>query len=80
MASKVCPTCHKHYSELNNYCMYCGIEQEKEPNKCTEQKTVLCSHISLPDDAIYCPKCGSLTTYGLERKHREEEFPVYGGK
>ena len=79
MMNKVCPKCHKHYSELDNYCMYCGIELKKEPNKCTAQKTVRCAHLALPDDALYCPACGSLTTYGEERKRVAAEVTAHVG-
>ena len=78
MANKVCPKCHRRFMELNNYCMYCGIELEKEPNRCTAQKTVRCAHLALPDDALYCPECGALTTYGEERKQMAEEFTAHG--
>lgn len=46
-------------------CTKCGIEFLKKPNKCSEQKTTLCSHKDLEDDDIYYSYCGSLTTYAL---------------
>lgn len=65
---KICPKCRKEYSELENYCSKCGIELEKEPNKCSANKTVMCSHRIFADDGIFCSYCGSLTTYALERE------------
>ena len=47
---KICPKCRKEYSELENYCSKCGIELEKEPNKCSANKTVMCSHRIFADD------------------------------
>ena len=64
---KVCPKCGRAYCELDNYCTKCGIAQEKEPNKCSEQRTTLCAHRVFADDDIYCPYCGALTTYAKER-------------
>lgn len=65
---KICSKCRKQYSELENYCSKCGIELEKEPNKCSANKTVMCSHRISADDDIFCSYCGSLTTYALERE------------
>ena len=62
---KICPKCRKEYSELENYCSKCGIELEKEPNKCSANKTVMCSHRIFADDDIFCSYCGSPTTYAL---------------
>jgi len=57
---KVCPKCGRVYCELDNYCTKCGFALEKEPNKCSEQRTTLCAHRVLEDDDIYCPYCGAL--------------------
>jgi len=64
---KVCPKCGRVYCELDNYCTKCGIALEKEPNKCSEQRTTLCAHRVFEDDDIYCSYCGALTTYAKER-------------
>ena len=57
---KVCTKCGSVYCELDNYCTKCGIALEKEPNKCSEQRTTLCAHRVLEDDDIYCSYCGAL--------------------
>ena len=67
MMNKKCPKCGRIYGELSNYCTKCGVELEKTPNKCSENKTTLCSHRVYSDDDLYCEYCGALTTYGLER-------------
>lgn len=65
--NKRCPKCDRKYYELDNYCTKCGIELEKDANRCSENKTTLCRHKTFADDDIYCSHCGSLTTYALER-------------
>lgn len=67
MMNKKCPKCGRRYSELDNYCSKCGIELEKIPNECTGKKTQRCAHLHLEDDDLYCPACGSLTTYGVDK-------------
>ena len=57
---KVCPKCGRVYYELDNYCTKCGFALEKEPNKCSEQRTTLCAHRVFEDDDIYCSYCGAL--------------------
>ena len=63
---KICPTCQRLYTELENYCSKCGIPLEKEPNRCSENKTALCKGRVLEDDDLYCSYCGSPTIYGRE--------------
>ena len=63
---KICPTCKREYSEIENYCTKCGIELVKEPNKCSEKKTALCKNRIYADDDKYCSICGSPTTYAKE--------------
>ena len=63
---KICPTCKRLYSEISNYCTKCGIELEKEPNKCTGNKTALCKNAIFEDDDKFCSFCGSPTTYWKE--------------
>lgn len=60
---KECPTCHRIYSELENYCTKCGIELVKAPNKCSAMKTALCKDKVYADDDKYCSICGAPTTY-----------------
>lgn len=36
---KICPKCKRKYTELENYCTKCGIELEKEPNRCSANNT-----------------------------------------
>ena len=63
---KICPTCKREYTELENYCRKCGIELIKEPNRCSEMKTALCKDAAFADDDLYCSYCGSPTTYAKE--------------
>ncbi len=65
--TKRCPKCGRQYGELSNYCRKCGVELERDYNRCSENKTTLCSHASFADDDIYCDFCGALTTYAKER-------------
>lgn len=70
---KICPTCKREYTELENYCRKCGIELIKEPNRCSAMKTKLCMDAVFDDDDIYCSYCGSPTTYAkpdLEERTR----------
>lgn len=62
---KICPKCRREYTGLENYCTKCGLELEKAPNRCSENKTALCAKRVYADDDIYCAYCGSLTTYAL---------------
>ena len=64
---KVCPKCGRVYSNWTTTVQKCGIALEKEPNKCSEQKTTLCAHRVFEDDDIYCSYCGALTTYAKEQ-------------
>ena len=54
MINKKCPKCNRKYTELENYCTKCGIELKKEENKCSENKTTMCSHRIYADDESYC--------------------------
>lgn len=71
--NKICPKCKRKYSELENYCTKCGIELDKEANRCSADKTTLCQHRIFADDDIYCSYCGSLTTYALEREQLRQK-------
>lgn len=64
---KICPTCHREYGQLENYCTRCGIELVRAPNQCSEQKTSLCKGRNVDDDDIYCAYCGAPTIYGKKR-------------
>ena len=69
MINKKCPKCNRKYSELENYCTKCGIELEREANKCSENRTTMCARREYADDDMYCSYCGSLTTYAQERRN-----------
>lgn len=70
---KIYPKCGKKYTELENYCTKCGFELEKEPNRCSANKTELCKKRVYHDDDVYCAYCGSLTTYALERQEMKQQ-------
>lgn len=63
---KICPTCRREYSQLENYCTKCGIELVNEPNRCSEMKTSMCKEKVFEEDDRYCSFCGSPTTYWKE--------------
>ena len=63
MMNKICPKCGRRYTEIENYCTKCSIEFEKDKNRCSENKTAMCSHRVFKDDDMYCSYCGLLTTY-----------------
>lgn len=71
MINKICPTCNKRYTELENYCTKCGIELEKDKNRCSEGKTRMCQTRIFEDDDTYCSYCGSLTTFAKMRQNIE---------
>ena len=60
---KICPTCKREFTEIDNFCTNCGIELIKEPNRCSEMKTALCRNKVFKDEDKYCSICGSKTTY-----------------
>ena len=60
---KICPICKEKYSEIENYCMECGVELIDEPNRCSEMKRPLCKEQIYPDKAKYCTICGAPTIY-----------------
>ena len=68
---KKCPKCGEQYTEFENYCTRCGIQLEKEPNVCSENKTTLCMHRIYKDDDVYCAYCGALTTYAKDRMYNK---------
>lgn len=63
MPQKICPTCHRKYSQIDNYCSKCGIKLTKEPNRCSAGKTALCKEKVFEDDDKYCSICGAPTTF-----------------
>lgn len=71
---KICPTCKREYTEIDNYCTRCGIELIKEPNRCSENKTALCATKTFDDEDIYCSICGSPTTYWKEALEEQENW------
>jgi len=70
--NKKCPKCSKQYTELENYCTKCGIELEKDQNRCSANKSTLCSRRVYKESDVYCAYCGSLTTYALEREESRQ--------
>jgi RNA polymerase subunit RPABC4/transcription elongation factor Spt4 len=72
MINKRCPKCERVYSELDNYCRKCGIVLEKDLNRCSGNKTTRCEHLTFDDDDVYCPACGSLTTYAVGKDKENE--------
>ena len=63
---KMCPTCKKTYNEIENYCTKCGVTLVKEPNRCSANKTAMCSSKAFADDDRYCSFCGAPTTYAKD--------------
>lgn len=64
---KICPTCKREYTELENFCRKCGIALVKEPNRCSEMKTAICKAAEFKDDDLFCSYCGALTVTGKRR-------------
>lgn len=64
---KVCPKCNRKYEGLEVYCTKCGVKLEKARNCCSEMNTTFCERCVLEDDDMYCPYCGSLSTYAKEQ-------------
>lgn len=62
----ICPNCgFSDHLKNASFCQNCGIELH---NYCTDpecEKNSVCDveYSSLPNDAKYCPYCGSKTTY-----------------
>ena len=65
---KKCPKCNLKFGGIERYCTQCGAELEKNSNWCSEGKDVNCSRFPRRDEDVFCPFCGSLTTYELERQ------------
>ena len=53
--------------QIENFCRRCGIELEKEPNRCSEGKQELCKTMIFNDEDRYCSICGSPTNYWKEQ-------------
>ena len=68
MARSICPTCGRAYKGLERYCTKCGVELEKDKNRCSAMGTQLCKDRVFED-------CGALTTFAAERKERGEIVP-----
>lgn len=71
---KICPTCKREYTQLENYCTKCGIELKAEPNRCSKMKTALCKEKIFADDDLYCSYCGSPTIYAVELLKEKESW------
>lgn len=65
---KRCLTCNRKYIGLEIYCGRFGSLLEKEPNRCSADKTELCKTAQLSDEDRYCPFCREPTTYALAMK------------
>ena len=72
--NKICPTCGRMYTELENYCSKCGIQLVREPNRCSENKTALCKDKVFADDDLYCSYCGSPTTYAKDMLEEQKSW------
>lgn len=68
MAGKICTGCGRRYRGLARYCTKCGVELEKDRNRCSEMRTQLCKSAVFEDDDTFCCYCGSLTESAAERK------------
>lgn len=76
---KKCLRCKYNNDDKNNYCIKCGAPLK---NVCTN---ICCSNyendIQLPDEAAFCPLCGSETlfkTYGIASSSldiKDEDLP-----
>lgn len=64
---KECPKCKRKYEGLELYCSKCGVALEKARNCCSEMKTDFCKRRILEDDDMYCPYCGSVSTYAKDQ-------------
>lgn len=76
MAHMICPACGRTYKGLERFCSQCGVELEKDKNRCSEQRTQLCRGKALDDDDIFCCYCGALTTFAVEKKERGDIIPA----
>ena len=72
MPARICPKCGRMYKGLALFCSRCGVELEKDKNRCSEGTTRLCVESALEDDDIYCRYCGALTTFAKERQEKGE--------
>ena len=68
MPCSICPTCQRRYKGLARFCSQCGVELEKDKNRCSKQSNALCRDAVFEDDDIFCCYCGALTTFAEERK------------
>lgn len=49
------------------------IQLVKEDNRCSANKTSLCTHKVFDANDVFCSYCGSLTTYALEKENLRHE-------
>lgn len=71
---KICPTCGREYTELENFCTKCGIKLIREPNRCSGNKTAMCAEKIFAEDDLYCSICGSPTTYWKEAIEEQKSW------
>ena len=62
---KHCPKCDRKYYGREIYCSRCGILLEREPNRCSANKTELCGTAKMDEEDRFYPYCGAPATYGL---------------
>ena len=74
---KHCPKCDRKYYGREIYCSRCGVllEREREPNRCSANKTELCGTARLDDEDRFCPYCGASATYLLIEDDEFQEWP-----
>jgi len=75
MAKMICSNCGRFYKGLARYCGKCGVELEKDKNRCSEMRTQLCRDSVLEDDDIFCRYCGALTTFAVEQEEKGTIIP-----
>ncbi len=80
MARSICPTCGRAYKGLERYCTKCGVELEKDKNRCSAMGTQLCRNRVFEDDDTFCCYCGALTTFAEARKEKGEIIPELGSR
>ena len=53
---KICPKCHKEFSNEQGFCGNCGVKLEMKPRFCTKCGT------QLNENDQFCPQCGAKTS------------------
>jgi len=58
-----CPSCKKDISNSSRFCNYCGSKIDNQGKICQNSA---CGKSGLPEEALFCPDCGSLLSKGFE--------------